>query len=69
VLDNGSGIIKLGYAGDRVPRVIQQNVSGIPQRFSMHITGMESNLKDYKKYGNEAVAKAGVMHLSKSVMD
>lgn len=63
-MDNGCGYIKLGYAGDRVPRVDQQTVSGIPSRYSMQITGLGTNLRDFKKFGSEAVSKAGVMHIS-----
>ncbi|EDO42204.1 predicted protein, partial [Nematostella vectensis] len=63
VLDNGCGISKIGFAGDRVPRIIQPAVVGNPQRFSMLI-GDNVNVKDYKKYGDAAVAKSGVMHLS-----
>lgn len=55
----------MGYAGDRVPRVNQQTVSGIPSRYSMQMTGLGTNLRDFKKFGSEAVSKAGVMHLSK----
>ena len=63
VLDNGSGSIKLGLAGDKMPTVIQPAVVGTPQRYSLQMTGMD--YKKHLKYGDVAMATAGVMHLGK----
>ena len=61
VLDNGSGIIKLGLAGSKMPTVVQPALYGIPKRYSLQMAGMD-NKKD-RQYGESATARAGVMQL------
>lgn len=61
VLDNGSGVIKLGLAGGKMPYVIEPALYGIPKRYSLQMAAMDD--KKDRLYGSSATAKAGVMHL------
>ena len=63
MIDNGSGIIKLGLAGDKTPAVVQPSLYGIPKRYSLQMAGMD-NKKD-RMYGDSAAMRAGVMQLGK----
>lgn len=61
VIDNGSGIIKLGLAGGKTPTVVQPALYGTPKRYSLQMAGMDN--KNTRKYGNAATSRAGVMQL------
>lgn len=63
ILDNGSGVVKLGLAGSKTPTVVQPALYGIPKRYSLQMAGMD-NKKD-RQYGESATARAGVMQLGK----
>ena len=63
VIDNGSGVIKLGLAGEKIPTVVQPALFGIPKRYSLQMAGMD-NKKD-RMYGDSATMRAGVMQLGK----
>ena len=61
VIDNGCGVLKAGFAGERKPRVVEPAVIGVPKRYSLQMTGMNS--KKDRKYGLAATSGAGVLHL------
>lgn len=61
VLDNGSGVIKLGLAGGKMPSVVEPALYGVPKRYSLQMAGMD-NKKD-RLYGSAATGKAGVLQL------
>ena len=63
VLDNGSGVIKLGLAGGKMPSVVEPALYGVPKRYSLQMAGMD-NKKD-RLYGSAATGKAGVLQLGK----
>ncbi|GLC63628.1 hypothetical protein PLESTF_000057200 [Pleodorina starrii] len=60
VCDNGSGVVKAGYAGEDAPRVMFASVTGRP-RHSMAMVGMSAR-EIY--VGDDAQAKRGVLSLS-----
>ncbi|KAK7097505.1 actin, cytoplasmic-like [Littorina saxatilis] len=59
VIDNGSGLLKAGYAGDDAPRVVIPSVVGIPK--SENHTDTEVLRKFYT--GDEAIQHRGVLSL------
>lgn len=60
VIDNGSGIIKGGLAGDEAPRSTFQNLVGKPKNQAIIVGG--DNKECY--FGQEAIDKKGVLSLS-----
>nr|XP_027200353.1 actin-like [Dermatophagoides pteronyssinus] len=60
VVDNGSGQVKAGFAGDDAPRALFPSVIGIPKQHSVML-GAESKSK---YVGDEAIAKKGVLKLT-----
>ena len=60
VIDNGSGMVKAGFAGDDAPRVVFPSIVGRPSGVQKCILG-----NDYKDVyvGDEAMAKRGILHL------
>ncbi|KAG8229237.1 hypothetical protein J437_LFUL007923 [Ladona fulva] len=63
VIDNGSGVVKAGFAGEEMPEAIFPCTVGRP-RYSGVLAGI--NLRD-SYIGNDADAKRGMLHLSHPV--
>ncbi|MES1909043.1 MAG: hypothetical protein MHM6MM_001855 [Cercozoa sp. M6MM] len=59
VLDNGSGFIKAGFAGDDAPRAVFQAVVGRP-RFETVMVGVQDS---DVFVGDDAIARRGLLHL------
>jgi len=59
VLDNGSGMVKLGFSGDDMPQSVFPAVIGRPKH-SQSMQGV-SNKSEY--IGEEAIQKKGILHL------
>lgn len=60
IIDNGSGMIKAGFAGDEAPREVFPSVVGVPRTESA-MMGVTHN-QFY--VGEEAMAKKGVLKIS-----
>ena len=59
VIDNGSGMVKAGFAGDDAPRSVFSSVVGKPK-----VPGIMIGLDQKEAYvGNEAQQKRGVLKL------
>lgn len=57
VLDNGTGIMKAGFAGENFPRIILPNVVGYPK--------FKKNLEDNKIYVcDDAISRKGMLKLN-----
>jgi len=59
VIDNGSGICKAGFSGDEAPRSVFPSVVGRPKYKQQLLGGTQKDVF----VGDEACAKAGVLHL------
>lgn len=63
VIDNGSGMVKAGFAGDNAPHCIFPSIIGIPRyKKFMNITETESNSKAIY-VGEDAQNKRGILKL------
>ena len=60
VIDNGSGMVKAGIAGEEAPRAVFPAIVGIPKHAnSMHGVAMK---EEY--IGDEAMQKKGILNLT-----
>ena len=59
VVDNGSGMVKAGFAGDDAPKAVFPSLVGCP-RFESVMAGV-SHKTSY--IGDEAQARRGILHL------
>ena len=60
VFDNGSGMVKAGFAGEDAPRVVFPSIIGRPKVAEIMI-GTTNSQNEY--IGDEALAKKGVLTL------
>ncbi|KAF3447880.1 hypothetical protein FNV43_RR08586 [Rhamnella rubrinervis] len=60
VLDNGTAIVKAGFAGDDAPRAVFPSIVGVPRRSAGVMAGM--GLK-YEYIGEEALSKRDILNL------
>jgi len=61
VIDNGSGMVKCGFAGEDAPRAVHPSIVGRPKYGSMNMVGVGN--KDVF-VGDEAMAKRGILQLN-----
>ena len=60
VIDNGSGMVKAGFAGDDAPRVVFPSIVGRPSNVQACMIGSH---KQDVYVGDQAMAKRGILHL------
>ncbi|XP_028402873.1 POTE ankyrin domain family member J-like isoform X2 [Dendronephthya gigantea] len=63
VLDSGSAFQKVGFSDQALPKEIVSSVVGTPLRYSQDISGMEYSSKQGLIFGDNAMSKAGVLHI------
>ncbi|XP_047339269.1 actin-100-like [Impatiens glandulifera] len=61
VLDNGTGVIKAGFAGDEAPRVVFPSIVGRP-RHECHRVGMVKKKGTY--VGDETLSKRSILNIN-----
>jgi len=53
IIDNGSGFIKAGFAGEDVPRAVFRNIIGIPNPSKLMLQEPQDKLKKSTYIGDE----------------
>lgn len=64
VIDNGTSVIKVGFAGDEEPNLIIPNVVGIPKYESLQLSNQDRNIKNIKYVGLDVKEKRGLCKLN-----
>ena len=59
VIDNGSDMIKAGFAGEDAPRAVFPTIVGRPR----HWSAMQGYSQKSEYIGNEAMQKRGILNL------
>jgi len=60
IIDNGSGMVKAGFAGEEAPRAVFPSIVGRPKGSS----AMQGVMQKSEYIGDEAMAKRGILNLS-----
>jgi actin-related protein len=60
IIDNGSGMVKAGFAGEEAPRAVFPAIVGRPK----HASAMQGSAGKSEYIGDEAQAKRGILNLS-----
>jgi len=60
IIDNGSGMVKAGFAGEDAPRAVFPSIVGRPK----HANAMQGTQQKSEYIGDEAMQKRGILNLS-----
>jgi actin-related protein len=60
IIDNGSGMVKAGFAGEEAPRAVFPSIVGRPK----HANAMQGAAQKSEFVGEEAQQKRGILHLN-----
>ena len=63
ILDNGTGIIKAGFAGENFPRVILPNVVGYPRFKKNYTLNLSKDVEKDMYLCDDAISKKGILKL------
>lgn len=59
IIDNGSGMVKAGFAGEDAPRAVFPAIVGCPK----HSQAMHGTTQKAEYIGDEAMQKRGILNL------
>ena len=60
IIDNGSGMVKAGFAGEEAPRAVFPSIVGRPK----HAQALQGAANKTEYIGEEAQAKRGILNLN-----